>query len=49
MIDEIKEILRLITPDNYPIYAQELFFLIIKNNLALSEIEEIQNYVKEYI
>ena len=49
MIDEIKELINIITPENYSIYAKELFFLIIKNNLALSEIEEIRKYIEEYI
>ena len=47
MIDEIQELIDSFTPANFEETSQALFFLILKNNLALSEIEEIQIYIEE--
>lgn len=47
MQTEIKNLLDRINPENYHQCFQELFYLIIRENLTLSEIQEIKEYIND--
>lgn len=49
MRNDIKNLIHSTTPDNFKDNAMKLRLLIIKHNLALSEIKEIQEYIKAII
>ncbi len=47
MQTEIKNLLDKINPENCNQCFQELFYLIIRENLTLSEIQEIKEYIND--